>query len=753
MRSRSSSGRCHRLVFVFVMVVAAASIAPGAADAQAPSAIGNPTMYPKPSPAPLLPPAGGRFADPTFGTTMVRVTDPSNAPYGATVNSAAQDSMFNSDASLFYLHLRNAQGNTSTFLYSLDRSTGQAAKLGPLPTALGLAYDGARWDPSDPSILYAIVMSSKERQLWQLTFPLPGTAVLLHDFSNEIPVGGYPYARVQVSPDSRYFAITASSGVFGAGQDAYDYVVVWDRQTGTVKTLDTGQRLGTPLHSAVLDNSGQYAIIERGDWTGSYIWHWPSDTLSPLLGIGLPYAFGGHKIPSDGQVISPGAGAGEWVLRSLAAPASFSTLLLYPKKNGKDNWFEDSHSSRLLRDGGFVQARYAAGLVGGDAFEPFLGSVYRLRGYLASNSNLDVPTHIRFKGVDLLRVTGIPTAPGTWWYDSGADTLYLWLPDDIDPRSPEAYRPLAIFDWRPLMEEIVQVGLMGDSWTWRRLAHHRTQYTGDWTTTPRANADPTGAFVLFKSNWDNTLRSADGSYREDAFLLLVPPIGGSAPVADPTPPAIAIVSPAIGTTVAGSVDIAVTPTRNVGITTLRYYLDEHLIAVFSPPRFGLSWDSRSARNGSHALMAKAIDAAGKQSQAAVSITVLNEVSPVLTVDATTARPRSPITVTLTNSPGGRTDWLALAKVGAPNTAYLQWVYVGADVQNRPWTVTMPTAPGQYEFRFFLNDGYVRGATSPAVTVTKRASTPHSAATNGVGGGVAQRGDSPGAQLADEDHSQ
>jgi len=29
---------------------------------------------------------------------------------------------------------------------------------------------------------------------------------------------------------------------------------------------------------------------------------------------------------------------------------------------------------------------------------------------------------------------------------------------------------------------------------------------------------------------------------------------------------------------------------------------------------------------------------------------------------------------------------------------------------------MPTATGSYEFRFFLNDGYVRTATSPAVTV-------------------------------------
>src|SRR5262249_25683292 len=66
--------------------------------------------------------------------------------------------------------------------------------------------------------------------------------------------------------------------------------------------------------------------------------------------------------------------------------------------------------------------------------------------------------------------------------------------------------------------------------------------------------------------------------------------------------------------------------------------------------------------------------------------------------------------------GGSTDWIALASTSAPNTSYLQYVYVGAGVTTRTWTVTMPTTPGTYEFRLFLNNGYTRAATSPAVTV-------------------------------------
>src|SRR5262249_43996231 len=75
------------------------------------------------------------------------------------------------------------------------------------------------------------------------------------------------------------------------------------------------------------------------------------------------------------------------------------------------------------------------------------------------------------------------------------------------------------------------------------------------------------------------------------------------------------------------------------------------------------------------------------------------------------------TMTLTNGAGGAYDWLALAATTAPNTSYLQYTFVGTGVTTRTWTVTMPTTPGTYEFRLFLNNGYTRIATSPPITVT------------------------------------
>ena len=90
--------------------------------------------------------------------------------------------------------------------------------------------------------------------------------------------------------------------------------------------------------------------------------------------------------------------------------------------------------------------------------------------------------------------------------------------------------------------------------------------------------------------------------------------------------------------------------------------------------------------------------------------------PVLSLSETTVPAGRPVTVTLTDGPGGPNDWLALAAAGAPNTSYLQWTYVGAGATTKTWTVTVASA-GSYEFRLFPSGGYTRAATSSTLSVT------------------------------------
>ena len=79
--------------------------------------------------------------------------------------------------------------------------------------------------------------------------------------------------------------------------------------------------------------------------------------------------------------------------------------------------------------------------------------------------------------------------------------------------------------------------------------------------------------------------------------------------------------------------------------------------------------------------------------------------PSLTVSAISVAPSTAVTTTLANGFGGANDWLALAATGSPLTSYISFTYVGSGVTNRTWTVTMPSAAGQYEFRLFLNNVY------------------------------------------------
>lgn len=98
-----------------------------------------------------------------------------------------------------------------------------------------------------------------------------------------------------------------------------------------------------------------------------------------------------------------------------------------------------------------------------------------------------------------------------------------------------------------------------------------------------------------------------------------------------------------------------------------------------------------------------------------TVTVQAAPGPVLTVSTQTATPNASVTVTLTNGLGGSTDWLALAAVGAPDSTYLKWTYVGSGVTTRTWTVTLPATAGTYEFRLYKQGSFVRLATSPPIT--------------------------------------
>jgi IPT/TIG domain len=73
-----------------------------------------------------------------------------------------------------------------------------------------------------------------------------------------------------------------------------------------------------------------------------------------------------------------------------------------------------------------------------------------------------------------------------------------------------------------------------------------------------------------------------------------------------------------------------------------------------------------------------------------------------------------------SAPAGRSglDWIGLFRVGDDSFNYEEfwWAYTaGASTGTR--TIAAPTQPGAYQFRYFVNDGYVDATRSAVLTVT------------------------------------
>ncbi|MGH9382821.1 MAG: hypothetical protein ACRD2N_00795 [Vicinamibacterales bacterium] len=80
-------------------------------------------------------------------------------------------------------------------------------------------------------------------------------------------------------------------------------------------------------------------------------------------------------------------------------------------------------------------------------------------------------------------------------------------------------------------------------------------------------------------------------------------------------------------------------------------------------------------------------------------------------------PGAELSVSWTTSNAGHNDWIALFKNGDPNTGHRWWVGWTDGALSGTFTLSAPTQPGQYEFRYLLDDGFDDGARSSVVTVS------------------------------------
>ena len=110
---------------------------------------------------------------------------------------------------------------------------------------------------------------------------------------------------------------------------------------------------------------------------------------------------------------------------------------------------------------------------------------------------------------------------------------------------------------------------------------------------------------------------------------------------------------------------------------------------------------------------------GYQSVAAsnrITLTALNPSDFTLSATPDTVSPGGALSVSFT-APAGRSarDWIGLYRIGTDNRSYLWWRYT-AGAESGTFNLAAPMDPGQYEFRYLLEDGYNSIKTSNTVTV-------------------------------------
>jgi hypothetical protein len=225
----------------------------------------------------------------------------------------------------------------------------------------------------------------------------------------------------------------------------------------------------------------------------------------------------------------------------------------------------------------------------------------------------------------------------------------------------------------------------------------------------------------FSFNWDTTA-ATNGPHTLTVKAYEPSGVTGQASVNvsvtnyTPTPPTVAIATPANASTVAGLVPVQGSATGTVAVVSIQLVVDGTPSATASSSPFSFNWNSSLASNGNHTLTVKASDAAGNVGQALTTVTVSNQ------TDTT------PPTVSITSPVDGETIWggttvtaAAWDDVGVTQVSlYIDGVLYGTD-SSAPYTFTFNAkklSRGTHTLTAKARDAAGNVATSAAVTVKR-----------------------------------
>lgn len=225
--------------------------------------------------------------------------------------------------------------------------------------------------------------------------------------------------------------------------------------------------------------------------------------------------------------------------------------------------------------------------------------------------------------------------------------------------------------------------------------------------------DPTKTHTLtIEVTGRHSLLALGSKVTVDAFDILPPP-------PDTTPPNVAIIAPANGSSVSGTVIVSASATDDTSVASVQFRLDGNALgAPLTSPPYQISWDTTGVSNGAHTLMAVATDSTGNTAtSAAVTVNVSNQPA------------STPPTVSLTAPANGATvSGLATVSANASDSSgtvasvqfQLDGNALGSAVTAPPYQISWDTttaANGSHTLAAVATNTAGQSTTSTAVMVT------------------------------------
>jgi thermitase len=183
--------------------------------------------------------------------------------------------------------------------------------------------------------------------------------------------------------------------------------------------------------------------------------------------------------------------------------------------------------------------------------------------------------------------------------------------------------------------------------------------------------------------------------------------------ADGSPPTVKFISPTAKAKVKGVVTVQVSATDDGMVNSVGLYVDSKLVQTLTKEPYNFTWDTNTATNASHTLMAKATDGWGNTASAFIAVTVTNPdlIPPAISI--TSPADGASITSSKLSVTHNATDNQKVSKVE---------LYVDGQLKSQstkaPFTISWTTIAGTHTLQSKAYDAANNSAWSQIVSVIK-----------------------------------